>query len=332
MALGASIAHVTLGSRLGRRALLVGAALGTLPDLDVVIPYADAIESFTYHRSWSHSLLVLSLLSPLLALLIQRVFRRYNITFFQCLASTWLILITHILLDSFTVYGTQLFWPLTLPPTAIGSVFIIDPLYTIPLITGIVLALRRPFHRSAKPVIACLVISTAYLGWTLVAQHQVQRKLEHTVTQLGLESEGLMVIPFPLSLLWRTVVQTEEHYYEGFSSLLDSNDIINLTQYDNGKQAYSQLLDEWPIQEWPIQRLDWFTRGMFSLNVEDDRLIASDLRIGVHGSYIFRFSIAHRNEADEWQDGLTEQLPVSVESERMKQLIQRVTKEDAIKY
>ncbi len=49
--LGASIAHITLGERLGKRALVLGAVVGTLPDLDVLVPYADAIDSFTYHRS-----------------------------------------------------------------------------------------------------------------------------------------------------------------------------------------------------------------------------------------------------------------------------------------
>jgi inner membrane protein len=61
--LGASVAQLTLGTRLGRGALVLGAALGTLPDLDVLVPYDGAIANFTYHRSFSHSLFVLSILS-----------------------------------------------------------------------------------------------------------------------------------------------------------------------------------------------------------------------------------------------------------------------------
>jgi len=71
-ALGAAIGEATLGSRLGRKAMVLGGLLGTLPDLDVVVHYSDAVASFTYHRSWSHSLLVLGLLSPFIALALQR--------------------------------------------------------------------------------------------------------------------------------------------------------------------------------------------------------------------------------------------------------------------
>ena len=72
-ALGAAIGEATLGARLGRKAILIGGLLGTLPDLDVLVQYADAVESYTYHRSWSHSLLVLSLASPIIAWLLYKL-------------------------------------------------------------------------------------------------------------------------------------------------------------------------------------------------------------------------------------------------------------------
>ena len=52
-----------------------------------------------------------------------------------------LALVTHPLLDAMTVYGTQLLLPFTHTPYAVGSVFIIDPLYTLPLLLGVLLAL-----------------------------------------------------------------------------------------------------------------------------------------------------------------------------------------------
>jgi len=73
-ALGAAIGEATLGGRLGRKAMLLGGLLGTLPDLDVLVRYSDAVESFTYHRSWSHSLIVLSLISVPIAWLLMRYF------------------------------------------------------------------------------------------------------------------------------------------------------------------------------------------------------------------------------------------------------------------
>ena len=64
--LGAGVAGAVAPAGQRRKALLAGAALGTLPDLDVLIDYGGAVENFTYHRGFSHSLLVLVPVSWLL--------------------------------------------------------------------------------------------------------------------------------------------------------------------------------------------------------------------------------------------------------------------------
>ena len=172
IALGASVCYAAIGPKIGKRALIIGGLVGTLPDLDVLVPYDDAVVSFTYHRSWSHSLFVLSAISWPVAWLVSRFMQKStsdSITFGQWWWAIWLVLITHPLLDSFTIYGTQIWWPLATRPVATGSIFIIDPLYTIPLIIGGVIAWRSTHRQARRYVCAGLVASTAYLGWTLVA-------------------------------------------------------------------------------------------------------------------------------------------------------------------
>src|SRR5690606_41796534 len=70
--LGASVQGALLGRWHGRKALLYGAALGTLPDLDVVIDYGAAVADMTYHRGFTHSLLVTAAVSLLLAWQVRR--------------------------------------------------------------------------------------------------------------------------------------------------------------------------------------------------------------------------------------------------------------------
>ncbi len=118
-ALGASLAGAVAGNTLGRSVLLTGAVLGTLPDLDVVIDYGTAVANFTQHRGFSHSLFVLAPLAVALAWLLWRW--KPQLSFQRWLALTGLILITHPLLDAFTTYGTQLFWPIG-PPVAVSSI------------------------------------------------------------------------------------------------------------------------------------------------------------------------------------------------------------------
>ncbi|NIQ11646.1 MAG: metal-dependent hydrolase, partial [Gammaproteobacteria bacterium] len=60
LTLGAAVGEAVLGRKVGRKALLWGAAGGTFPDLDVLVKYADPVMDFTYHRSFSHSIFVLS--------------------------------------------------------------------------------------------------------------------------------------------------------------------------------------------------------------------------------------------------------------------------------
>ncbi len=116
IALGASVGEATLGKKVGRPAIVWGGVCGLLPDLDVLIPLGDAIKNFTYHRSASHSLLVLTLLTPLIVKIILKQHpdsARYQ---FRWHTLVFLVFITHILLDGLTVYGTQILWPLATPP------------------------------------------------------------------------------------------------------------------------------------------------------------------------------------------------------------------------
>lgn len=321
IALGASLAHVALGRQLGRRALLLGAVLGTLPDLDVLVPYDDAVASFTFHRSWSHSLFMLSLASIPIAWLCQRLIRRPSISYARWWLATWLVLITHPLLDGFTVYGTQIWWPLDRQPTAWGSVFIIDPVYTVPLLFGLWFAWRRTWVQAQKYLLSGLMLSTLYLGWTLQAQAMARERVIDTVTAQGIDAQHIVLAPFPFSLLWRAVVVTEDTYLEGYRSLLDDSSHVEFVAYDNGKQTCAQWLTHWPVQ-----RLDWFTRGAFALSVQTDQLVATDLRMGIEQDYVFAFAVATWQEQD-WHTITSRQLPVDIDTARLSLLVQRVTDE-----
>ena len=141
-ALGATLGGAVLGRPLGRKALIGGAVLGTLPDMDVLLDHGSAIADFTYHRGFSHSLFVLAALAIILAWLLRRI-GPGTISLSRWWWFCALPLITHPLLDSFTTYGTQLLWPLQSPPVAWNTIFIIDPLYTLPLLVATLITLGR---------------------------------------------------------------------------------------------------------------------------------------------------------------------------------------------
>ena len=128
LVLGAAVGGAVLGHRAGPTAMRWGGVVATLPDLDVFVSLGDPVSDFTYHRSATHSLLMQSLAAAPIAWLILRFHARERERWRSWILLVWLALVTHSLLDLCTIYGTQLLWPLTNHPFAVGSVFIIDPL------------------------------------------------------------------------------------------------------------------------------------------------------------------------------------------------------------
>ncbi|MCV6609191.1 MAG: metal-dependent hydrolase [Amphritea sp.] len=289
IALGAALGQAVLGHKVGYRAALWGGVCATIPDLDVFIPMGSAVADFTYHRSFSHSLFTLTLLAPLLAWLINRFHSQYHHLSRRWLLLVWLALFTHPLLDSMTIYGTQLFWPLPIEPVGTGSVFIIDPLYTLPLLLGVMLALAsRQAGWGQRSNRIGLWISTLYLGWGLMAQAYVTDIVEENLASRNEQGQVLVTAgPFN-TVLWRVLVMQEDGYKEGFYSLFDPDRHIRFETYTNQPQLLDKLQDHWPVSQ-----LQWFSKGFLKIAPNDNQeLLISDLRMGAEPSYVFTFKVA----------------------------------------
>jgi len=328
-ALGATIGEPTLGKSLGRRAMLFGGLLGTLPDMDVLVRYADAVAGFTYHRSWSHSLFVLALASPVIAWLFFRavpkrwLVKEYHphaqadsLTYLRWLFFVFLVLLSHPVLDAFTVYGTQIFWPLRVNPVAWGSLFIIDPLYTLPLLISLVVAYRCR-SRAGTAALVGLAISTGYIALSLASQQHARAIALASLERQNLAADNVLVAPAPLSVLWRIVSMDGDKYHEGFYSLFDQEVDMRFATYDSHRDIIDENLDHWPVA-----RLDWFTNGFIAADSKNDQLIINDLRMGVESSYVFRFRVGRwANSA--FQADQSVLMPVEMNTERLRQILHR---------
>ena len=302
--------------------MLIGAGLGTLPDLDVFIDFGGAVENYTYHRGFSHSLFVLAPFSVLLWLLLWRWWAPVRDHPVRWLAAISLALLTHPLLDAHTAYGTQLFWPLTVPPTSWATLFIIDPLYTLPLLVGVLVAsFRRETAGAALRV--GLVISTMYIGWSWVAQAIVTRNVEDALAEIRLEGAPVFLTPAPLNtLLWRVVVMTDDGYLEGFDSLLLDEGTMRLTAYPSDMNAMEDAGDIWAVR-----RLRWFAQDFVKARIDNDRLVISDLRMGYEPFYVFSHVVAvHENP--HWIEMPAELLPISFDDRALPEIWNRIWRDD----
>jgi inner membrane protein len=287
--LGAAVAGAITGKR---RALLYGAALGTLPDLDVLVRFADPIDRLTLHRTASHSLLVLSLLAPVLfwlAFKLDKVLRmQASAERGRWLLAFWLALITHPLLDYTTIYGTQLFWPLDRTPLGTGHMFIIDPIYSLLLIIGVLWHWRRTWRGSVLAVL----LSSAYLSLGWFTQQMSYARALADIGPLQ-PQQKLLVTAAPLTIfMHRAVLREPGGYREAYISLLADRGALRWQQFAS-EDTFMATLAADPNAQKSLARLVHFSHGFFALNQiqiqGQTHVIVSDLRMGSAPNYVFSF-------------------------------------------
>jgi len=297
LVLGGALAAAVAPPQHRRAALLAGMALGTLPDLDslVLLPLGlDPVDYMTWHRGPSHSLFVLIPLAALIWAAFKRLGGRVAESPVRWFWAMQLVLVTHPLLDALTVYGTQLWWPLTAPPTMWSTLFIIDLAYTLPLLVACVLAWRwRDAHGAQRALVVGLALSTLYIGWSFLAKAKVERAAGQAVAAMGLQDAPRFSVPMPFNtLLWQVVVMTPDGYLSGQYSVVADEGAVRLYPQASDVAAMAA------VREFPaVARLRWFNHGFMSAREVDGSLVLSDLRMGLEPDFTFRFTVAERDGA-----------------------------------
>ncbi|MGB3545126.1 metal-dependent hydrolase [Rubrivirga sp.] len=311
--LGGAVGHAVAGKTLGRRAAAWGAVAGTLPDLDVLTyPFLDTAGQLLIHRGVTHGLAFGLTVGPILGWLgwrfarwrtasrsdqssraVQAAASRAAPDAWRAWVALWtLALVTHPLLDTVTIYGTQLLAPFSNEPFALGSLFIIDPMYTVPLLVGLVVGLVRKRPRWA---VVGLALSTAYVGWSVWAQQTV---LDRATAALP-TSERILVTPMPLqTLVWRIEAERDGRVTSYRHAILDPG-------FFHASDASDPLAEFAPDLEDTrgVETLQWFSRGWLVRPRGADSDVVADARFGrvPGGNHVFRWEIS--------PDGSFEQLP-----------------------
>ena len=119
------------------------------------------------------------------------------------IALVWLALVTHGLLDSFTIHGTQLKLPFSNTPIGRGPHFIIDPPYTLPLLLGVLAAalIRPPAPLGYRLNALGLIVSSFYLAFTVVAKLHVDEVVAAEVSPQNLPGQRTLSLPAPFNAL-----------------------------------------------------------------------------------------------------------------------------------
>lgn len=299
--LGAATAHACWHRQKGRAALAWGAALGTLPDLDIVAyPFLDHVRQLYWHRGESHSILF-ALLGGLIFGWLLRKYRwkdrtsfrtSSRMTAFRAAAGVVLVFSTHIALDYCTIYGTQLLAPFSRYGFGRGNLFIIDPLYTLPMAAGVLIAAVSGPKTAWRANRAGLVLSCLYLGFSLIAHTYADRNFKQNLQARGIRVLDSITGATPMNtLLWRHVARTEGGLLIGYFSIIGNRpgEEIAFTRVRQNAGLLAPHMDQRNVRA-----VDWFSKGFWVVNRVSGRLILSDLRFGE-----IRFS--ENEPQDQWQ-------------------------------
>ena len=296
IALGAAVGEAVLGRKVGNKAVLWGAAMGTIPDLDVIPGlFLSEATQLGFHRGFSHSILFALIAAPILGWLIHRMYRNGEASWGDWSRLAFWGIFTHPILDCFTVYGTQLFQPFSNYAVSFDTIFIIDPLYTLPLIIGTLIAMRisREMPQRWRWNTAGLVLSTVYLLFTVVFKSFANDVFEKEFVRQDLKVDRYMSAAMPFnSLLWMAVAEEKDGYRVGLYSILDEDAEIDFQFIPRNDHLLSEI--DGPA----IDRLLWFSKGYYTIDRDQDTIYFKDLRfgrtdgwMGAEGNYIFAFKL-----------------------------------------
>jgi inner membrane protein len=275
--LGAVVAYATWNKPMKNSAFIWGAVLGTLPDLDVVFrPLLNQVDSLYWHRGESHSMFFIVIFSFLLAFLMKK--RYQDISYPKLYWGLFFIFFTHILIDYFTIYGTQLLAPISRYGFAHGNFFIIDPLFTLPLLFAILFISIAPKTFGRKTLYSSLGLVSLYTTYSLVAHAYADSVFKEKLQQNNIEVKESITSATPFNtILWRNIAKVDGGFYISYYSLLANSkeDKIHFQFVPQNEE----LLTPFDHQE-NIEALKWFSKGFYILRKIDDQLILSDLRFG----------------------------------------------------
>jgi inner membrane protein len=188
-----------------------GAAAGFLPDADVLIRSStDPLLFLEYHRHFTHSLAFVPIGGALVAWAGARL-SRGRVRFDELWLPATLGWATHGLLDACTSYGTYLFWPFSDARIAWHVISIVDPLFTLPLLFGVVLALRRRSTHVARIVGA---VAMAYIGLCATQLNRATAFYEGVIAERKHEGSGMQLKPsLGNNILFRAFYEHEGAYH-----------------------------------------------------------------------------------------------------------------------
>ncbi|WP_158677950.1 metal-dependent hydrolase [Pseudoalteromonas sp. T1lg76] len=226
----------------------IGAAVALFPDIDYLLFWLNPLDFLAYwHRAETHSLLLSPVWAALISYLLCKLLRLANaaLVFTIC----WLAILSHLVADTLTVFGTRWFAPLSDDKISWDLLFIIDPYFTLSVIlAGLLFYIcRKKMWRKKRFRLAALsppwLYLAAVLGIKLTLMAQIQQ-------QTPAPAAGSRLLPQPFSpLYWQVLSEDEEHIYQAYLKFT-TDPLADSLSHAAGVKGFAEAYTEAGTLQW----------------------------------------------------------------------------------
>lgn len=297
--IGACIGDLFLGKRIGKKAMLYGAVVASLPDIDFVAsfwlgPSADLLA----HRGFTHSILF-----GLLVVAGFTAYFRKRHAVDSIPIKTWLQFLTvaigsHLFLDSFNAYGIGLLEPFSSFRLSWNTIFVADPFFSVwpALAAGALLCLNRKSVKRKGWATLGLVGCSIYLLYCLFNKFSTDNHTRYALLHQGIHYDRYITTPTPFNnWLWNLIVETDKGFYIGYRSVFDSSDSVVFHYFPKNEELLVGM-----VTDPDLKNLLQFSQGYFTISSSDQGLVFNDLRFGQmmgwqypSAGFVFHFYLQH---------------------------------------
>jgi len=267
------------GKQLGKRAMFLGAVAQSVPDIDFAAGlWNNTSENLLAHRGFTHSILFVVLITPLLALLAERWHRPHDISIKKWMLFFGVQAFIHLLIDGMNVYGVGWFEPFSHHRVSYNWIFVADPFYSIWLGIAFValLILKKNHPKRSWWVRFGVGMSSIYLLYCGLNKLKIDNDVKDVFNRQNIVYNSYFTTPTPLNnWLWYVVAANDSGYHIGYRSLFDKERKIDFRFIPRNDSLLKPVEDHEDLQ-----KLLRFSKGFYTVQKWNDTLVFNDIRFG----------------------------------------------------
>lgn len=279
IALGACMGEAFAGKTLGKKAMLWGALAQSIPDIDFIASlWMDTSGNLLAHRGFTHSFLFCVLITPVFALLAERLHRPHDIRLRRWILFFGGVIFIHIFIDAFNNYGVGWLEPFSHKRISFNAIYVADPFFSIwPGMALVVLIYLNRYSPKRKSWWKFGLISPSiYLMYCLLNKTIIDRDAKSILQKEKISYTSYFTTPAPLqNWLWYVVAGNDSGYHVGFRSMFDSKKEISFQYFPKNDSLLTPVKDHEDLQ-----KLIRFSQQFYTVEKWSDTLVFNDLRFG----------------------------------------------------